>query len=84
MGTLRHGLAKPLTGPFAQIPDFTINGRAFSQAGQEIGGPARGLAAAGFTVIEEFAESAGPQAGRNRDEGGSQSADRIHGVIRSR
>jgi hypothetical protein len=64
-------LAKPLAGPFAQIPDLTINGRAFSQAGQEIGGPARGLAATGFTVIEEFTERPGPQAGRHsrREEG---------------
>jgi len=76
-------LSEPFARPFAQIADVPIDGRAFGEAGQEVNGPARRLATAGFTVIEEFAESAGPQAGRNRDEGGSQSADRIHGVIRS-
>jgi len=45
-------LSEPFARPFAQIADVPIDGRAFGEAGQEVNGPARRLATAGFTVIE--------------------------------
>jgi hypothetical protein len=82
MTALRQGLHEPFAGPLTQLTNVTIDGRAVGQARQEVDGPARRLATTGFTVIEEFAECPGPQAGRDGGKGGRQSVDRIHGVTR--
>ena len=62
------GQVEALDRTFAEFGDLPVNPWVVGKAGEEAGGAAGRVGAAGFVEAEELAQGTGPQVGRGRGE----------------
>jgi hypothetical protein len=68
------GQVEALDRTFAEFGDLPVNPRVVGKAGEEAGGAAGRVGAAGFVEAEELAQGTGPQVGR--------AVERSRGLVR--